>query len=563
MEKAKKENVGEIIIYILIAVFLVLFVFGGIEAHSGGSEIFELPGGWQVQNGDKTILNVSLEEMDDVFKDVRRKESFFLTHPLSIKSHDPLILRIYSRLSALRVLVDGRQIYSYGIQEVEDHKMVGSGYHFVLLPSSFYEKELKIELIPSEDNAIHSAPEIIFTSADGAISIYSRDRMFGIFSGLFLFVAGIFLVILSVLAIYIDRRFYPLAIIGVFSCTAGLWCLATIKALQLFSGNVTLNSILEYLAMYFLPVPALFLSRHFRQSASPRIRKFIAFMTCIAAVFFLSAFVLQVSGIMNVTNLTRFFHFFLVPVILTLLFAGSSKWRRMKPSERMYQMGMFLVLFMIILELSIYYVVNLFNKFSLQLNTIITPFASMVLIVVMAIGFLLEIYDMRLKDTERERLQKLAFRDQMTDLMNRVMCERRFEELKNEKASYFMLDMDLNGLKTVNDAHGHQMGDRYIMLFSGIIIKAFGDDRNIYRVGGDEFLYIDSDITEAEMKKKIDFIRKLEKIIGREENIPFDIDASFGMAWSGEVDSGDPEDVYRLADRRMYEMKKSLKKERE
>ena len=563
MTKTKKESLGEIIICFIIAVFLVLFVFGGIEAHSSGSDVFVLPGGWKVQNGDKTLLNVPLEEMSGVFRNVKRKESYILTHPISISSHDPLMLRVYSRLSAIRVLVDNRQIYSYGIQEVENQKMVGSGYHFILLPSSFYEKELKIELIPSEDNAITSAPEIVFTPADASISIYSRDRMFGIFSGLFLFTAGIFLMILSVMAVYMDRRFYPLAIIGLFSCTAGIWCLSTIKALQLFSGDVTLNSILEYLSMYLLPVPALFLSRHFRQSASPGTRKFIGFMTVLSAGFFLTAFILQISGVAEVTKLTKYFHYFLLPVILTLMLAGSSKWRRMKASEKMYQMGMVFVFFMVIFELSIYYVVNILYKFSIQINTVITPFSSMVLIVAMTIGFLLEIYDMRLKDTEKERLQKLAFRDQMTDLMNRGMCERRFEELKNSNVSYFMLDMDLNGLKAVNDAHGHQMGDRYIMLFSGIIIKALGGDRNIYRVGGDEFLYIDSEITEEELKKKIDFIRKLEKIIGREEGIPFDIDASFGVAWSGEVDTGDPEDVYRLADRRMYGLKKRMKKERE
>ena len=150
----------------------------------------------------------------------------------------------------------------------------------------------------------------------------------------------------------------------------------------------------------------------------------------------------------------------------------------------------------------------------------------------------------------------------MTDLMNRGMCERRFEELKESGEAFCMLDMDLNGLKMVNDKHGHLMGDRYITLFSGIIIKSLGGDRNIYRVGGDEFLYIDTGVTREDMDKKIDFIKKLEKIIGREENIPFAIDASFGVAWSSEVDSGDPEEVYRLADKRMYEMKKSMKKER-
>ncbi|MCR4589557.1 MAG: GGDEF domain-containing protein [Lachnospiraceae bacterium] len=562
MEKVKIGSIWEMIGCFLTALLLVFLFFGGISAHTHETEIYEIKEGWEVRKGEKTVLNIPLTNMGSIFNDVKWNDTFVLSHNLDIKSRDPLIMRIYTRLSAIQVLVDGKLIYSYGTENIAKHRMVGSGYHFILLPTSFYDKEMNIVLMASEDAAIKSAPEIIITPADGAVSTFSSDRMFGIFSGLFMFVAGIFIMILSITAVYMDRRFYPLAIIGLFSAAAGIWCLATIKALQLFSGDVTLNSIMEYLTMYLLPVPALFLSRHFRQSASPRIRKFTFFMTVISGIFFITAFFLQISGIAEVTKVVKYYHILLVPVVLTLLFAGGSKWRRMKAAEKMYQMGMILIVAMVVLEMSVYYLINLVYQLSNRINTVITPLAMMTLTVVMVIGFLLEIYDMRLKDTERKRLQKLAFRDQMTDLMNRGMCEKRFEELKESKEVFVMLDMDLNGLKIVNDKHGHLMGDKYITLFSGIIIKSLGGDRNLYRVGGDEFLYIDTGVTREDMEKKIDFIKKLEKIIGREENIPFAIDASFGVAWSDEVPSGDPEDVYRLADKRMYEMKRSMKKER-
>ncbi len=562
MLKSKAVNTGEIIGCVFVMIVFAAFFFGGIEAHTRTREVFEILNGWEVKREDKTVLNVSLEDMSGVFNDVKRADKFIISHPLNINSHDPLVLRIYSRLSAVRVTVDDKQIYSYGSEAIEQQKMVGSGYHFVLLPSSYYGKKLTIELTASEDDAIKSAPEISITPADGAISLYSYDRMFGIFSGLFMFIVGIFLIILSVTAVYIDRRFYPLAIIGIFTCAGGIWCLATIKALQLFSGDVTLNSILEYLSMYLLPVPTLFLSRHFRQSASPGVRKFIGFMTLISAVFFLSAFFLQISGIMDVTRLTPIFHYLLIPVCITLIFAGGSKWRRMKASEKLFQIGIIFIVIMGILELAVFYVINYIYSLSNQINSLITPFAMLSLSVIMTLGFIMEIYDMRLKDTERKRLQKLAYRDQMTDLMNRGMCDKRFGELNKSDGGFRMLVMDLNGLKTVNDRHGHLMGDRYITLFSGIIIKALGGDRDLYRVGGDEFLYIDTEASEEDLNKKIDFIKKLEKIIGREEGIPFDIDASFGTAWSGETKNGDPEEVYRLADQRMYEMKKTLQRER-
>ena len=69
-------------------------------------------------------------------------------------------------------------------------------------------------------------------------------------------------------------------------------------------------------------------------------------------------------------------------------------------------------------------------------------------------------------------------------------------------------------------------------------------------------------MSEDELYRKAGLIKKLEKIIQRENGISFSIDASYGIAGSRESGFKDPEDVYRLADKRMYEMKKGQKKER-
>lgn len=562
MKKLRIRDILEGIGCFATAAILVFLFFGGLATHMDDGQTFEMPDGWMIKKGAKTYVNVSTEDMPFVFEGMKEKDTYAMSHPLNVQSHDPLILRIYSRLSAVRVMVDNKQIYSYGFSDVAAGKMVGSGYHFILLPTSYYGKTLTIVFEASVDNAISSAPEIMITGADDAVSIFARGRLFGFFSGLFMFIAGLFLIMLSISAVYIDRRFYPMVAIGLFSCAAGIWCLSTIKALQLFSGDITLNSTLEYMSMYFLPVPALFLSLHFRQAASPGTRKFISFVTVVATLYFLITCFLHIAGITDVTKVVWVYHILLIPILFTLFFVGGSKWRRMKAPERMYQLALVLILLMVILEVCVYYVVNVIYNMSAEINTIVMPFAMMILSVVMAIGFLLEIYDMRLKDTERERLQKLAYRDQMTGLMNRGMWEKRLQELRKNGESFYLLDMDLNRLKQVNDKYGHLMGDRYIQVFSEVIVKAFGGDRGIYRVGGDEFLYVDTEMNGADMEKKVEFIKKLEKIMGREADIPFEVDASFGIAGSDEIAGDDPEEVYRLADQRMYGMKKRLKKQR-
>ncbi|MCR5023191.1 MAG: GGDEF domain-containing protein [Lachnospiraceae bacterium] len=562
MEKGRKREILSMTGCFLTAAVLVCLFFAALILHAGQGEVFDLPGGWEVKRGDRTFENVTVDEMTDLLDNFEWNETVRMSHPLNVQTHDPLTLRVYARLSAIRVMVDNKQIYSYGYANINSHSMAGSGYHFILLPTSYYGKKLTIEMTASEKDAINAAPEICITSAEFAIISFAKERVFGIFSGILLMFVGIFLVLLVMIAIFMDYRFLPLGAIGLFSIASGIWCLSTIKALQIFSGDVTLNSILEYLSMYFLPVPVLFLSRHFRHSASPRAKKIISAATVVSGIFFVAAFILQAANIVDVSNSVVVFHFLLPPLSFVLFFVGNSKWRRMNPSEKMFQTGLIFMASVALLEYVIYYCLDLVYSFSARFINVVIPVSTLIYVVIILIGFLMEIYDMRLKDTEKDRLKRLAYKDQMTGLMNRGMCEERFRELRESGEPFAMMNMDLNGLKLVNDSFGHLMGDQYILTFADIIGKALRDEGKIYRVGGDEFLYIATGKTEDDLWNKVKFIRRLEKIVARDEKVPFSIDASFGIATSLEVESGDPEDVYILADKRMYQMKKNLKKER-
>ena len=546
----------------LAAALLVCLFFTGLIIHSGKDTVYDLPGGWEVKRGEKTFENVTMDELTGLLYNFGWNESVRMAHPLNVQTHDPLTLRVYARLSAIRVLVDNKQIYSYGYSNINRHSMAGSGYHFILLPTSYYGKNLIIELTASEKNAITAAPEITITPAEAAVTSFAKERVFGIFSGILLLFVGIFLVILSLMAVFMDYRFYPLGAIGVFSITSGLWCLATIKALQLFSGDVTLNSILEYMCMFFMPIPVLFLCRYFRCSASPRAKKIIMFSVVVSGLFFLAALILQITNIADVSHTVTPFHILLILFAIVMFFVGCSKWRRMGMSEKIFQTGLIFMTSVAAMEYIIYYYLDLSYTLAAKLINIVIPVSILAYVVIILMAFLVQIYNMRLKDTEKERLQRLAQKDQMTGLLNRGKCEEKFKELRESGESFIMMNMDLNGLKQVNDNFGHLMGDQYILSFSEIIEKALRDEGKIYRVGGDEFLYIAIGGTEDDLWNKVKFIRKLEKIVARDEKIPFQIDASFGIASSYEVESGDPEDVFRLADQRMYQMKKNLKKER-
>ena len=64
--------------------------------------------------------------------------------------------------------------------------------------------------------------------------------------------------------------------------------------------------------------------------------------------------------------------------------------------------------------------------------------------------------------------------------------------------SLFLVFMDFNQLKLINDTHGHHVGDEMIIATARCIEKAFGSMGTCYRIGGDEFCALLPNITLSE-----------------------------------------------------------------
>ncbi|MFQ6994132.1 GGDEF domain-containing protein [Bilophila wadsworthia] len=105
--------------------------------------------------------------------------------------------------------------------------------------------------------------------------------------------------------------------------------------------------------------------------------------------------------------------------------------------------------------------------------------------------------------------------------------------------------MDLNGLKRINDQQGHDSGDKYIRDISRIFSRYFrGDD--LFRIGGDEFVFLCPNIPERVFYAKIAALQ-------REANKAYPESLSLGQVWA----EGDMliMDMVRQADKRMYQEK--------
>ncbi|ELM1618351.1 TPA: EAL domain-containing protein [Salmonella enterica] len=129
---------------------------------------------------------------------------------------------------------------------------------------------------------------------------------------------------------------------------------------------------------------------------------------------------------------------------------------------------------------------------------------SVVALTILGITLLVSLFDARLQartallasslaQANRE-LAQLALHDTLTRLPNRVLLEDRLEQAiskaNREGTSFALLFMDLDGFKAVNDAYGHDIGDKLLVAVTHRLNQPLSGQFTLARIGGDEFVLL-------------------------------------------------------------------------
>lgn len=98
----------------------------------------------------------------------------------------------------------------------------------------------------------------------------------------------------------------------------------------------------------------------------------------------------------------------------------------------------------------------------------------------------------KLEEANRQ-LSELAVTDALTGIGNKTAYFAKVREMDAEiaakRASFTVVVFDLNGLKTINDNHGHECGDMAIVDAAEVLASVFGRE-SLFRIGGDEFIAV-------------------------------------------------------------------------
>ena len=96
-----------------------------------------------------------------------------------------------------------------------------------------------------------------------------------------------------------------------------------------------------------------------------------------------------------------------------------------------------------------------------------------------------------LRERSEERHKRAAEVDSLTGLLNRgafmETAERALKRATFEGVPLYVVMLDLDHFKAINDTHGHAVGDRVLILFGGILRRVLRPNDIVGRIGGEEF----------------------------------------------------------------------------
>lgn len=519
----------------------------------------ELIDNWDVTVNGTTYHNVSLSEFEVSNLKQGDVVSLSNTIPKRVVGNQTLMFNTY--LSSVNVILDDVSIYQYSMKRDEADDIIGSGCHFVIIPRNSSGKTFHINLTARENNAFTNMETITFVPTTHAYSYYTHKKASTIFISFFLVILGIILSIVGAITLLSNPRNFQLTYIGLFSFFMGIWSMCNVKVLQIFNINLSSCASVEYLSLFAATIPLVLLLSTVRKDDSPKSRLAIRGIALVFTIFVVTTSILHFTKIVHYSQVLSLFHG-LVALSLVVYAIVSIRNRRKKTTAEMaISLGFWVLCLSFAADLIRFNVQKYLMPNNPKLYDSFIPIGTLLFIILLLYSFSQSTLAMIHDKAEQELLSYIAYHDDLCKIYNRAMCDKEFERLDNSDENYSLVNLDLNGLKTINDSMGHAAGDKLLVSFAEILTKAFENIGTCYRMGGDEFIVIVPEANALFIPTCIERMEILEKEGSKELDYP--IEASYGIASRNEVPEHTAAKVNSLADSRMYEMKVKAHKNRQ
>lgn len=160
-----------------------------------------------------------------------------------------------------------------------------------------------------------------------------------------------------------------------------------------------------------------------------------------------------------------------------------------------------------------------------------------------------------------QELRALSLTDALTGLYNRrgffALAEQQMRLSYRLKKRLTLLYADLDGLKQINDTHGHAKGDLAIMEAGALLKSVYRDADIVARMGGDEFVVLFVDCKPEASQALESRLAEGSARLNLEGGLPFKLAMSTGMVHYDGQGAYSLDAMLEEADRCMYDRKKN------
>ncbi len=556
MNKINKEThkLNKIIFGILIIYVVIAFIIGFVTYDKNLAK-FSL--------SSNTINTVSFVNKDNSTSfinlpaKIKGSDSFEFTLDISnYQNIDNCSISTFASFSNLRVYADDKLIYQK--QTSTDDFLGSGGYYLVFfeLPAKIKSPHIKFvydPLVKSSDYTylplirIGNKTRIILSELLGKIDLIV----------LLLLLALNFINIVMVLLL--RKSFFKDHNYG----AVHLSILALIVAIYFMTQSWFFKYLMlpvhkamyfvEYTSLAAMPIPLLVFFKYQLNNKLNKIYDYLIFLSCANLIIHT---IVAFSKIVELSYILPLSHtlIFLTLILIAANFIISDKDEY--PKKRRFMLP-FAVLVPAATIPIISYIIN---------NEIIYSSTGTIISISFILLELIEVY-IKFTEAQNDRIEKeiyhrLAHVDTLTNLNNRASYNNfisNFYSSEDISSGYFV-SIDLNGLKRINDKHGHINGDTFIVNFANLLKEEESKINNLqaYRIGGDEFFIFISDNDEFEIDT---WIQALKESFAKTDDFGENTPPSFacGYFYIDKDSHIDFEKAYNEADKRMYEDKKQYK----
>lgn len=453
--------------------------------------------------------------------------------------------------AAVEVWLDDILVYTYATEKQDIGKSPGPYWHVVSLPAESEGRELAIRMT-SVYNSIYGSDQDIHYGSRGDCIL----RLVGNFLPVLIINCVILMMGLISLLLFVSagkrkemRTGAGFLWIGIFALLIAFWSLRQCGFLQFLIPSGEFGYFVDVYTL-FLMVPSLDL---FVYSISrTKWKKGALWVVPVYLVGVVIGTVLQLAGVMDAFEMLRVLHVLMALNALYMFWVVYRECREYKGSvASRLRVPLYTMIAFGVLELVSYYF-PMVGEVSIFL-----PLGAMVFIL-MLIWQQVEEYYRILEEQKLLFYEKLANTDMLTGALNRNAYENMLKHLASEEvqlAGYGIVLFDLNSLKQINDHYGHEKGDEAIKRCHDLILTAFGDKGNCYRIGGDEFLLLVSG--EKDIEQKMVYFDEL--VAQNQERLDFPFSVALGYAAFDAEQDRDLNNTIRRSDAMMYKDKKKKK----